>query len=180
MLYKLVSWWFNSPRRFAGLGFAICVSLLLFAFYLESYQGLDPCPLCMAQRFAFVLVALVFLFYSFKSASTPIKLAYPAALLGTCGFGIYLAGRHVWIQSLPADKVPACGPDFYFLFEAYPATQAIKTMLMGSGNCASIDWRFLSLSIPQWTLLFFVALLVWGLAGFAYLWTQQKSHSPVN
>ncbi len=178
-MIHLLTWWFSSQRRFSIVGFAVCVLLLLFAFYLEYFQGLEPCPLCMAQRIAFALVALVFLFSSFTSASSPVKLYYPLALIATCGFGIYLAARHIWIQGLPPEKVPACGPDFYFLFEAYPATQALKTMLLGSGNCASIDWRFLSLSIPQWTLLFFIGLSIWGFAGYAYLWTQHRSQSPV-
>jgi protein dithiol:quinone oxidoreductase len=171
---KILIWWLQNPRRFSGLGFLACVALLGFAFYLEHYHGLEPCPLCMAQRFAFALVALVFLTSSIHNSLNTGRLAYPVALLFTSGLGIYLASRHIWIQHLPPDKVPACGPDFYFLFQVYPASQALGTMLLGSGSCASIDWSFLTLSIPQWTLLCFIALLTWGLSGYAYLRQQDK------
>jgi len=87
---------------------------------------------------------------------------YASRLLFAClaflssGLGIWLAARQLWLQSLPEDQVPACGPDIYFMIERFPLADSLQTMLMGSGSCAEVQWTFLTLSIPGWTLLFYV------------------------
>ena len=89
-------------------------------------------------------------------------LAALAALVGAA-----IAGRHVWLQSLPPDQVPACGPGLEYMLEAFPLSKALSMVFTGSGECANVDWSFLGLSMPAWTLLWFLALAVLALwAGF--------------
>ena len=74
------------------------------------------------------------------------------------GIGAAIAARHVWLQNLPEDQVPACGPSLDYLMEVSPWQEVIATVLRGDGNCAIIDASFLGLSIPGWTLVAFVGL----------------------
>ncbi|MDG6349099.1 disulfide bond formation protein B, partial [Luteimonas sp. 8-5] len=89
--------------------------------------------------------------------------AWGALGLLAAAAGIGVAGRHVWLQHLPADQVPMCGPGLDFLTEAMPLTSVIRTVLTGSGECANVDWTFLGLSMPEWSLLWFVLLAAWVL-----------------
>ncbi|HTD29686.1 MAG TPA: disulfide bond formation protein B, partial [Xanthomonadaceae bacterium] len=81
--------------------------------------------------------------------------------------GIAVAGRHLWIQTLPADQVPACGPPLPYMFQIMSFSKVLTTVFTGSGECAQINWRFLGLAMPGWVLICFVALAAWALfAGF--------------
>ena len=153
------------PSRRLGyaLGFAICAALMGVAFYLQYVSGMEPCPLCMFQRIFITAMGIVFLIAAIhaprdRGART---FAFLLLLLGAAGIG--LAWRHLWIQSLPADQVPACGMGIGYMFETLPFFDVIEKTLKGSGECAQVD-RVLGLSIPLWTLLLFVALIGWGVA----------------
>jgi len=74
--------------------------------------------------------------------------------------GLAIAGRQVWLQHLPADKVPECGPDLAFMLDSFPLMQTIQTVLAGSGECAEVQWQFLSFSMPEWMVLVFTVMLV--------------------
>jgi disulfide bond formation protein DsbB len=82
----------------------------------------------------------------------------------SAGIGAVIAGRHVWLQQLPADQVPTCGPGLNFILENFPLSQAIDMVLRGSGECADVMWTFLGLSIPAWTLVAFVLMILAGLS----------------
>lgn len=137
--------------------------LFATAFYMEYVMGLVPCALCLAQRIALGLT----LFATALVLITPHwgRAISAFLMLIFAGLGAALAGRQVWLQSLPPDQVPDCGPDIYFMLDRFPLTESIRAMLLGTGNCAEVQWTFLSLSIPQWTLVWFIAYaLVGGLA----------------
>ncbi|HEX7803537.1 MAG TPA: disulfide bond formation protein B [Pseudoxanthomonas sp.] len=145
-------------------GFVICVALLGFALYSEHYLGLNPCPLCTFQRGAFVLLAVAFLIGALHSPrGAGGRRAYGILALIAAALGIAVAGRHVWLQHLPADKVPACGPDLAYMMEAFPFADVLRKVFTGSGECAVVDWTFLGLSMPEWSLAWFLALLAWAL-----------------
>lgn len=144
------------------LGFAACAALLAFALYTQYFQALVPCPLCIFQRIAFAALGLVFLVAGLHAPrGRGGRRAYGVLALLAAAAGLYVAGRHVWIQHLPADQVPMCGPDLGFLMEAMPVTSVIRTVLTGAGECAKVDWTFLGLSMPEWSLAWFVALTLW-------------------
>ena len=153
-----------SFRQIYILGFIACASLLGAAYYFEYALYLDPCPLCIMQRIAVLLLALVFLVGALHNPLTVLSRRIYCSLGLLAGlFGSGLAGRHVWIQNLPADEVPTCGPSLEYMVDALPIAELIGVMLRGNGNCAEAVWSFLGLSMPQWTLVWFVGFTVGGI-----------------
>lgn len=146
-----------SYRKACLLGFAICVALLGFALYTEHYWGLLPCPLCIFQRIAFMVMALFFLVGGLHAPRGRVRWVYGAGVLLGAIFGIAVAGRHLWIQSLPADQVPSCGPPLDYMFNAFPFAKVLHLVFTGSGECAKVE-LILGLPMPFWTLLWFVLL----------------------
>jgi disulfide bond formation protein DsbB len=148
--------------RFA-LAALVCALLLAFGFYLQYGKGLEPCPLCLVQRGFFVAVLLICLAAALHRPRRPGTVAY-AALAGLFALGgAAVAGRQVWLQHLPPDKVPQCGPDLYFMMENFPLSRTLRTLFSGTGECAAVDWTFLALSIAEWSLAWFVALFLFSL-----------------
>ena len=149
-------------------GFFACIAVLAYALYSQYYGGLIPCPLCSFQRGAFVLLAMVFLLGGLHAPrGRGGRGTYGVLALFAAVLGISIAGRHVWLQHLPADQVPACGPDLSFMMEAFPLADVLRKVFTGSGECARVDWTFLGLAMPAWSLICFVVLALWALhAGF--------------
>ncbi|MDX1755201.1 MAG: disulfide bond formation protein B [Marinobacter sp.] len=152
-----------SFRLVFALIFVVCAALLGTAFYMEYGMGLEPCPLCWLQRYAFMAVALVSLLALLHNPVAVGQRIYGLLLAVFAGTGLGLAGRQLWLQSLPEDQVPACGPSVDYMLEVLPWMDVLKTALRGTGDCAEVVWRFLGLSIPGWTAVFFAILVVVGL-----------------
>ncbi|HBX26776.1 MAG TPA: disulfide bond formation protein B [Gammaproteobacteria bacterium] len=140
--------------RIALVTALMCAMLLSVALYLEFVSGLVPCALCLAQRVMFGLIGIGCLLYLLPFYGS--RLIFGLLSFVSSGLGVWLASRQLWLQSLPEDQVPACGPDIYFILERLPIFDSLKAMFFGSGNCAEVQWIFLNLSIPGWTLLFYV------------------------
>ena len=140
--------------RIALLTSLICAGLLATAVYMEYVTGLVPCALCLAQRAMFALIGVACLLYMLPFYAS--RLVFAVLSFVCSGLGIWLASRQLWLQSLPEDQVPACGPDIYFMIERFPLSDSLQTMLLGSGSCAEVQWTFLSLSIPGCPLLFYI------------------------
>ena len=153
--------WLQSRRTGYLLAFAVCAALMGYAFYLQYVQDLEPCPLCMFQRVALSAMGAVFLVGAIHDPETRGARLYAALQLVLGAAGIGLAWRHLWIQSLPPDQVPACGMGIGYMFETLPFFDVIARTLKGSGECAKVD-LVLGLSIPAWTLMLFVALIAWA------------------
>ncbi len=153
------------------LGAVVCFALIGYALYVQFGMLMMPCPLCILQRIAFAAMGVVFLVGGAHSPSSGWARGLYAGLVAmAAGLGASVAGRHVWLQSLPADQVPLCNSlGLEYLIEATGFFAALRTALMGSGECAKVDWTFLGLAMPAWTLLCFVAL------GSAALWAGLKS-----
>lgn len=136
-----------------------CSGLILTALYMQHAMALIPCALCITQRVFVMLVGLTALAACIHNPDRHGRRIYAA--LGIIGalIGGGFSARHVWLQSLPEDLVPACGPGLGYLLENFPLQQAISVLLQGDGNCATVEWTFLSLSIPAWTLVAFAGLV---------------------
>lgn len=132
-----------------------------FALYLQHYQHLDPCPLCIFQRVGLMVMGF---FALLAALHNPKKLVARRvySLLATIGvlWSAAVAGRHVWLQHLPPEDVPACGPGLDYWMQTFPLQSVIQKVLHGSGECAKVDWTLLGWSLPHWALLFFVGLLL--------------------
>ncbi|HET7842986.1 MAG TPA: disulfide bond formation protein B [Xanthomonadales bacterium] len=150
-------WSFRASFAFLAL---VCCGLLAFAYYSQFQMNLEPCPLCIMQRVAFIAFVLVALVAAAHGPKGWGRIVY--GLLGllalTAGAGV--AGRHVWLQHLPPDQVPACGPGLGYMLENLALADALKKAFTGSGECAKVDWTFLGLSMPEWTLAWFVGLAI--------------------
>jgi protein dithiol:quinone oxidoreductase len=150
------------------LGFLACLGMMGYAMYSEIYLHLDPCNLCIFQRIAVMAMGLAFLLGAMvgpKSSGGRRGWSLLAVLMAA--FGIAVAGRHLWIQSLPADQVPACGAPLKDLVQMMSWSKVIVKVLNGSGECAQVTWRLFGLSMPGWVLISLVVLAGWALyAGF--------------
>jgi len=152
-----------STRVMFGAGAVVCAALLGFAYYLQYVDGLEPCPLCMVQRFFFYLVLAVMIAGALHSpAALGTRIYAGLATLFAIG-GAAIASRQVWLQHLPADRVPQCGPDLAFMLENFPLSRTLEKLFTGTGECAVVDWSFLGLSIAGWSLVWFVALALYAL-----------------
>lgn len=143
-------------------GFVVCAGLLAYAFYVQLQDGLEPCPLCIFQRVAFAALGVVFLVGGLHAPMGKARGVYGVLALLAAGAGIAIAGRHVWLQHLPPDQVPTCGPGLDYMLDAMPISGVIRKVLTGSGECANVDWTFLGLSMPAWSLACFVVLAGWA------------------
>lgn len=145
--------------RFAyTLGFLICGALLATGFYLQYVEQQEPCPLCMLQRVAYLDMMIVFAIAAIHGPARRGALIYSALLFVMAAMGGGIAARQVWLQHLPPDKVPACGPGLEYMLEQFPLGEAVRKILAGSGECAEAGWRFLGLTIAGWSLVWFVVL----------------------
>jgi disulfide bond formation protein DsbB len=152
-----------TPRLGYAVGFLVCAGLLGFALYLQHVEGQDPCPLCILQRIAFIGMMAVYAVGALHGPARRGAIVYSsiAAIIALIGGGI--AGRQVWLQMLPPDKVPACGPGLEYMLERFPLAKALEKILAGSGECAEAGWRFLGLTIAGWSLVWFVVLGVFAI-----------------
>ena len=153
----------NPSRRVLNLvGFAVCAGLMGFALYAQHVLLLQPCPLCVLQRVAVISLGIVFLVAALHNTAGLGRIIY-AVLLGLAvAGGAIVAGRHAWLQQLPPDQVPACGPGLDYMLETFSLGETMNMVFSGSGECAEIVWQFLGLSMPAWVLLWLFGL---GAAG---------------
>ena len=156
-------------RQLNLAGFLACLGMMAYALYAEHYLQLAPCPLCVFQRMAVIALGIIFLIATLHYPSGWGRRVYAGLLFVAAGFGVGVAGRHVWIQKLPADQVPACGAGYDYIMETLPIGEALSVIFTGSGECATIDWLFLGLSMPAWVL---ISVAVVGAAG---LWNNLRS-----
>jgi disulfide bond formation protein DsbB len=156
------------PPRRPGyvLGALLCAGLIGYALYAQYVLDLEPCPLCVFQRIAVIACGVVFLVAAIHGPGRQGALGYALATLLAGGAGAAVAMRHLWIQSLPPGEVPACGPSLNYMLETLPFGEVLEKVFLGSGECATVDWRFLGLSLPGWTLVFFITMIV---AAFALI-----------
>ena len=150
----LFDWLFAAPRRTLGLVFAVCLAMMAFALYLQHVVGLEPCPMCIVQRYAMVLVLLAAAIAS-AFAGRAAHVGASLLILLFSGFGAFVAARQSFLQWYPPE-IASCGRDFYGMIETFPLKRAIPMIFKGSGDCTKIDWTFLGGSIANWSFVWFV------------------------
>jgi disulfide bond formation protein DsbB len=161
-----LAWSFRLQMLF---GFAVAAALLAYAVFAQYGQLFDPCPLCIFQRIAMAAVGVVGLAAALHNPRGRAgRIAWGLLAFLAAGTGAAIAARHVWLQHLPPDQVPACGPTLSYMVESMPSwLDVVKKVLSGSGECAEVNWTLFGFSMPEWTLLCFVLLAVGALvAGF--------------
>jgi protein dithiol:quinone oxidoreductase len=149
--------YFNAmPRRVLALTAVACLAMLAFGLYLQHVVGLEPCPMCIVQRYALVLVAIVAAVTA-MAKSKGLLITGSVLTLVISGFGAFVAARQSFLQWYPPEEA-SCGRDFYGMIETFPLKRAIPMIFKGSGDCTKIDWTFLGGSIANWSFLCFVAI----------------------
>jgi protein dithiol:quinone oxidoreductase len=144
-----------SPRLIYSLASLFAIGVLAFSLYLQFYQGLQPCALCVAQRYLVAVLGLLsFVGVFYRSALWVGGLMTLTALMG-----IVTAARKIWLERLPADQVPACGPGLEYMLDYLPFHKTLEVLFMGSGECSEKSWQFLGIELSEWTLLCFVVFL---------------------
>jgi len=147
-----------APRRVFFSISALCVGLLAFGLYLQHAVGLEPCPMCIVQRYALVGVTVI----AAIAASGRAKVSHVSGavlVLVTCGFGAFVAARQSWLQWYPPE-VASCGRDLYGMIETFPLKRALPMIFRGGGDCTKVDWTFLGGSIANWSFVCFCALIL--------------------
>jgi len=147
-----------TPRLGYLAGFLICGGLILYALYLQYYEYQDPCPLCLLQRVVYIVLMVIFLLGALHGPRRTGAVVYSTLLVLVSLIGAGIAGRHVWLQHLPKDKVPECGPGLGYILDRFPLVSALEKIFRGSGECAEAGWRLMGLSIAEWSLVWFVLL----------------------
>jgi disulfide bond formation protein DsbB len=153
----------NVSNRWLYLAGALVVAALFgSALYLQYVLRQEPCPLCMVQRVVFIALGILFCIAMLHNPKRSGSMAY-AVLIGLCSlFGVAVASRHIWIRHLPKDQVPACGPGLDYMLQNFPMSDVLRELMHGSGECAEKGWTFLTLGIPEWSLIWYVLLGAWA------------------
>lgn len=155
--------WLLNPRIANGFGALACAGLMGFALFAQYGLKLEPCPLCILQRVAVTSLGIVFFVASLHGPGWAGRAIYGLLAVAAAGAGAGVAGRQVWLQGLPPDKVPACGPGLDFMLDTFGLGEVLEMVLSGSGECAEVAWSFLGLSMPMWVLVWCVGLGLWAL-----------------
>lgn len=147
-----------TPRKWYFFAFVSCTVLVCFALYNQYIQYLSPCPLCVLQRIAFMWMGVAALLAFLHNPGRLGRQVYAWLLVAGAVFGAVIAGRHVWLQNLPAELVPECSPGLNYMIQNFPLSDIFSTIFYGSGDCADVLWTFLGMSMPQWTFVWYIGL----------------------
>ena len=160
MLNTVMTWLDAYPRRVLGVLSLVCVAMLAFGLYLQHALGLEPCPMCIVQRYALVLIAVC---AALAAASGQKGLQTGGAVLVVvlAVLGAFVAARQSWLQWYPPE-IASCGRDLYGMIENFPLQRVVPMLLKGSGDCSKVDWTFLGGSIANWSFLSFCAIALVG------------------
>ena len=152
-----------TKRHLLLTGFLISVLLIVYVLYTQYVLGLEPCPLCILQRVAVITLGLSFLLLAVRPPQRKqSKFLASLLLVMISSAGVGIAARHVWIQNLPPETVPGCGPGLDFMIANFPLSEVLEMVFSGSGECAEISWSFAFLSMPAWALIWLIVLGSFG------------------
>jgi disulfide bond formation protein DsbB len=153
-----------SFRAQSAAGFLVCAALYAYAIHVQFDLGIEPCPMCIFQRIAFIAMGILFLVAAIQNPQSTGRRVYALLLLLAACIGIGVAARHLWVQQQPPDLMAGCAPGWNYMIENFPLSKALKMAFTGSADCAEISWTFLGLAMPFWT------LVCYALLGAGALW----------
>jgi len=156
-------WRVASSRWLYLLGALVVATMFSVALYLQYVLRQEPCPLCMVQRVIFIAIGVVFFVAALHNAKAIGRYFYSGLIAVLALTGVAVASRHIWIQHLPKDQVPGCGPGLDFMLKNFPMADVWQELMHGSGECAEKGWTLLTLGIPEWSLLGYLLLGTWAI-----------------
>lgn len=155
---------FLGSRAAYFAGFAVSFGLVGLALFLQVQYNLDPCPLCISQRIAFMALGVLFLIAGLHNPVGLWRKIHGVLQLAAAATGAGIALRHMWIQAHPEEVMAECGAGFDYIIESFPLQRALELIFKGTGECSAIDWTLLGLTIPQQSLIAFVGIALYALA----------------
>lgn len=145
------------------LGFITSFGLVAYALYIQQRYDLEPCPLCIFQRIAFMAAGVLFLLAALHNPGRIGRSIYAVLQFVAAAVGAGIAARHVWIQANPDKVMAECGAGFDYIFEAFPLRKAVDLVFKGTGECTAMDWSLFGLTIPQLSLIAFAGLALYAI-----------------
>jgi len=145
------------------IGFLASFGLVAFALYIQQKDHLEPCPLCISQRIAFMSLGVLFLIAALHNPTKIGRRLYGLLHFLAAAAGAAIASRHIWIQANPDKVMAECGAGFDYIFDTFPMKKALDLVFKGTGECSNIDWTLFGITIPQLSLICFVALAIYAL-----------------
>lgn len=152
-----------SPRLVFLAVFLGCAGLIVFGLWLQHARNLEPCPMCIVQRYAFIAAGVIALVGAVHGPKGWGSRVYGFLMAAAAVGGGSVAARQSWLQHNPPPATISCGPDLEFMLDSFPLTQALPMIFKGTGDCAKVQWTFAGLSIPEWALVCFVLIALSGL-----------------
>lgn len=149
---------------------------MALVYLLQYVWGLEPCPLCIFQRIALAVFALICLVGWVHGSRGPMHHVYAGLALLAALVGALIAARHVWLMHMPPDQVPACGPGLDYLIRIMPLQEVVSTVLKGDASCATVRGSFAGLSLPTWSLIYFALLSLYSLGGMLGAGIRRNRH----
>ncbi len=162
-----------NPRTVFGASALLSIGLLAGGLFLQHVEQLEPCPLCILQRYGYVLTACLALVGFIHNPRATGRAVYAGLIMLVALAGAAVALRQIWLIHHPTLAM-TCGGDLEYYLETFPLTQALPTIFKGAGDCAADTWRLLGLAIPEWSLLGFIALMAMGL--FVFIVARRRIH----
>ncbi|RFC35039.1 MAG: Thiol:disulfide interchange protein DsbB [Candidatus Nitrotoga sp. SPKER] len=160
---KIYNLWRTLSNRWLYLPGTLVIAVVFgTALYLQYVLHQEPCPLCMIQRVIFIAMLVLFAIATLHNPKRSGTKVYGALIALLALSGVVTASRHIWLQHLPKDQVPACGPGLEYMLGNFPMAEVWQELMHGSGECAAKGWTFLGLGIPEWSLCLYVVLGVWA------------------
>ena len=151
------------PRQIHLIVFLFVGALIGYAAYSIKILGLEACTLCITQQFFYCVIGVTSFVAFLHNPLGPLVRLYSGFIFLCATAGAWIAGRQVWLQSLPEDEVPLCGPPLEYIIDVFPFSDVLNALFMGDGNCAEIPWQFLGLSMAGWSFIWFGVIIILSL-----------------
>ena len=151
-----------SSRTAFGAIALLCAALIGGALYLQHVQNLEPCPLCIVQRYAFILAGATALVAVLHNPHGVGQRIYGSLVAVFAAAGAAVAIRHVWLIHHP-EQAMGCGPGFDYMVEHFPLSKSLPMIFRGTADCAAETWRLLGLTLPAWALVWFALIVFAGI-----------------
>jgi disulfide bond formation protein DsbB len=143
---------------------AASIGLIAAALFMQHVVGLNPCPLCILQRVAYLLVALAAGLAAWRAPRSSAR-GFGVAALVMALVGAGIAAWHVRLKNSP--EMLSCGPGLGAMLENFPLTQVLPRILRGSGDCADPGAVLMGVSLAGWSLAGFLVLALVLIAAIA-------------
>ena len=149
-----------SSRQINLIMVLMAAGIIGFSYFCQYQLLLEPCLLCLMQRFLYILIGLLALLAVLQNPKQIGLRIYSTLIILVSVLGVMVAGRQVWLQHLPEDQIPSsCGPSFIDMLESFPITEILEALFIGDGNCADIIWQFMGFSMAEWSFLIFLMFI---------------------